>query len=240
MENVSYVGLSQQLALQQQIEVTANNIANMSTPGYKAQGILFLDYMTKPKDGETINQAYDFATYRDLSVGSQMPTHNPLDMAISGEGYFAIQTPDGVRYTRDGSFVLNAERQVVNAQGNALLDDGGGPIIIPAEVNNVTVSSDGVISGETGNIGRVSLVTFANQQMMKKEGDNLYSAGGQAETPVENRRVAQGLVEASNVNAVVEMNRMIELMRLFQATQKMLDNDHDRIRGSIQKLTQVS
>lgn len=239
MENVSYVGLSQQLALQQQIEVTANNIANMSTPGYKTQGILFLDYMTKPKDGETINQAYDFATYRDLSVGSQLPTSNPLDVAISGEGYFAIETSDGVRYTRDGSFVLNAERQVVNAQGNPLLDEGGSPITIPPEDNNITISSDGVISGKTGDLGRLKLVTFANQQMMKKEGDNLYTTGGQSETPVENRRVAQGLVEASNVNPVVEMNRMIELMRLFQATQKMLDNDHDRIRGSIQKLTQV-
>jgi flagellar basal-body rod protein FlgF len=239
MENVSYIGLSQQLALSQQIEVTANNIANMSTPGYKTQGILFLDYVTKPKDGQPINQSFDFATYRDLSAGSQLPTGNPLDMAISGDGYFAIQTKDGVRYTRDGSFVLNAERQVVNAQGNALLDDGGSPIVIPQEVTNVTVSSDGVVSGETGNIGRVSLVTFANLQMMKKEGDNLYTSGGQAETPVENRRVAQGLVEASNVNPVVEMNRMIELMRLFQATQKMLDNDHDRIRGSIQKLTSV-
>jgi flagellar basal-body rod protein FlgF len=239
MENVSYVGLSQQLALQQQIEVTANNIANMSTPGYKTQGILFLDYMTKPKDGETINQAYDFATYRDLSVGSQLPTSNPLDVAISGEGYFAIETSDGVRYTRDGSFVLNAERQVVNAQGNPLLDEGGSPITIPPEDNNITISSDGVISGKTGDLGRLKLVTFANQQMMKKEGDNLYTTGGQSETPVENRRVAQGLVEASNVNPVVEMNRMIELMRLFQATQKMLDNDHDRIRGSIQKLTNV-
>lgn len=239
MENVSYIGLSQQLALSQQIEVTANNIANMSTPGYKTQGILFLDYVTQPKDGQPINQSYDFATYRDLSVGSQLPTSNPLDMAISGDGYFAIQTKDGVRYTRDGSFTMNAERQVVNAQGNALLDDGGSPIVIPLEVNNISISSDGVISGETGTIGRVSLVNFANQQMMKKEGDNLYSAGGQPETPVENRRVAQGLVEASNVNPVVEMNRMVELMRLFQATQKMLDNDHDRIRGSIQKLTSV-
>lgn len=240
MENVSYIGLSQQLALQQQIEVTANNIANMSTPGYKTQGILFLDFMTKPKDGETINQAFDFATYRNLATGSQLPTHNPLDVAISGEGYFAIETGSGVRYTRDGSFALNAERQMVTAQGNPVLDEGGSPISIPLEDSNITISSDGVISGKTGNLGRLKLVNFANQQMMKKEGDNLYDAGGQAETPVEDRRVAQGLLESSNVNPVVEMNRMIELMRLFQATQKMLDNDHDRIRGSIQKLTQVS
>lgn len=239
MENVSYIGLSQQLALQQQIEVTANNIANMSTPGYKAQGILFLDYMTKPKDGETINQAYDFATYRNLATGSQLPTHNPLDVAISGEGYFAIETQGGVRYTRDGNFVLNAERQMVNAQGNPVLDEGGSPITIPPTDHDITISSDGVVSGKTGPLGRLKLVSFENQQMMKKEGDNLYTAGGQAETPVEDRRVSQGLLESSNVNPVVEMNRMIELMRLFQATQKMLDTDHDRIRGSIQKLTQV-
>ena len=239
MENISYIGLSQQLALQQQVDVTANNIANMSTPGFKSQNVLFNDYITAPKDSDAIHQSQDYATYRDLSIGNLIQTHNKLDVAIEGKGYFAVSTPDGVKYTRDGGFSLNLNRELVSKTGHIVLSENNNPIAIPAEATQITISDDGTIASEQGDIGRMKIVNFANEQRMKKEGDNLYSADNMNEEPVTDRRVVQGVLEGSNVNPVVEMNRMIELMRMFQAAQNMLQTDHDRQLNAIQKLTTV-
>ncbi|MDE1151959.1 MAG: flagellar basal-body rod protein FlgF [Micavibrio sp.] len=240
MENISYIGLSQQMALSQQIEVASNNIANMSTPGFKTQGVMFNDYITSPKDGSPIHQSQNFATYRDLSTGNLAQTHNPLDLAIAGEGYFAVSTASGIRYTRDGGFSLNFNRQLVSKTGNIVMSEGGGPLVIPPEAKQITVADDGTVATEIGDVGRVKVVSFDNPQALTKLGNNLYDAGGQAETPLAaETRVEQGVLEGSNVNPVVEMNRMVELMRMFQAAQNMLMTDHDRIRGAIQKLTAV-
>lgn len=239
MENISYIGLSQQMALQQQIDVTANNIANMSTPGYKAQNILFTDYITAPSDGAEIHQMNDYATYRDLSIGNLIQTANKLDFALQGEGYFAVTTQDGLRYTRDGGFALNLDRQLVTKAGHIVLNDNDNPITFPAEAAQIRVSDDGTIASEFGDIGRLKIVNFENEQKLVKQGDNLYDAKDEPALPVANRRVVQGLIEGSNVNPVAEMNKMIQLMRLFQAAQKILQNDHDRQLGMIQKLTRV-
>lgn len=240
MENISYVGLSQQMALKQQMDVTANNIANLNTPGFKAQGVLFLDYLNKPKQaqGDTLHQVLDYASYRDLSAGALKQTHNDLDFALQGDGYFAVETPQGTRYTRDGSFALNANREIVNKSGYKLLG-GGGPITVQEGAAHITVTRDGTVSTNLGEIGKVKVVTFQNQQEMVEVGENLYDATRLAELPVENLHVVQGSIEGANVNPVVEMNKMIEILRLYQATQKMLMNDHERIRGAIQKLTRV-
>jgi flagellar basal-body rod protein FlgF len=239
MENISYIGLSQQLALSSQINVTANNLANMSTPGFKAQNVMFLDYITQPKDAPPINQSYDYATYRDLSMGNLSRTSNPLDMAIDGDGYFAVETPEGIRYTRDGTFGLNTKSELVDQSGNVVIGETGNALVVQPEAKQITVSVDGSISSEQGEIGRLKLVTFENQQALVKVGNNLYDAGEAQEIPLESRRVEQGVIEGSNVNAISEMNRMIELMRLFQSAQSMLQQDHERMRGAIQKLTNV-
>lgn len=239
MENVSYIGLSQQLAIQQQMEMTASNIANMSTPGFKAQAALFSDYLNTPKGGAAIKQVQNSGSYRDLSPGSMAQTFNTFDVAIQGEGYFAIETANGTRYTRDGGFSMNSERELVTKSGDRVMGDGGGAIVIPPEVTNVTITPTGDISGNEGVISRLKIVTFDNEQMLKRAGGNLYEADGAAEIAIETPRVAQGALEQSNVNPILEMNKMIELLRLFQASQKILQNDHDRIRGMIEKLTRA-
>ena len=240
MENISYVGISQQTSLTQQMEVTANNLANMSTPGYKAQSTLFTDYVTADNAKEKLHQTQNFATYRDLSLGNLQQTHNKLDMAISGDGYFAVSTANGVRYTRDGGFALNLNHELVSKTGNLLLSQNGNPIAIPPDATQITIADDGTIASEFGDLGRVKVATFANPQALVKEGDNLYNAGTQAELPADNMHIEQGVLEGSNVSPVVEMNRMVELMRMFQAAQNMLLTDHDRIRGAIQKLTSIN
>ena len=240
MENISYVGASQQLALSQQIEVTSNNIANMSTPGFKAKNVMFLDYITTPKKGGPVQQSYNYATYRDLSMGNLSKTYNPLDVAIDGKGYFQVQTPEGeTRYTRDGSFSLNSQGQLVDQSGNTVMGETGNPLVVQAQAKQITVSTDGKIASEQGDIGRIKVVNFDNEQALKNIGDNLYEIGTATEQPADDRHIEQGVVEGSNVNPISEMNKMISLMRMFQATQNMLQSDHDRIVGAIQKLTSV-
>lgn len=239
MENISYIGLSQQLSLQQQMNMTANNLANMSTPGYKSQQVLFSEYLATPRGGDVIRQSTNSGSYRDLAVGSMAQTYSPFDIAIQGEGYLSVQAPAGIFYTRDGSMMLNEERQLVNKMGYPVLGDGGAPIVIPPEATQVSITPQGEISSEQGQIGRIGVFDFNNPQTMLRVGDNLFDANGDMAVPIENPRLVQGAIETSNVNPVIEMNRMIEVLRGYQSAQRMIQNDHERIRGAIQKLTKV-
>lgn len=239
MENISYIGLSQQMALQRQMNVTANNLANMNTPGFKGEDVLFLDYLNKPQGGEGINQVLDYNSYRKLETGPFTQTYNKLDFAIQGEGYFAVQTEEGIRYTRDGSFALNDKREIVNKSGHTLLNESSNPLVIPPDATQITLGADGSLSSENGTIGKVQIVDFESPQLMRKVGDNLYDAGELQKKNIENLRVVQGAIEGSNVNPITEMNKMVEVLRMYQATQKMLLADHERIRSAIQKLTKV-
>jgi flagellar basal-body rod protein FlgF len=239
MENISYIGLSQQMALQQQMEMTANNLANMSTPGYKAQYALFSEYLSNPEDGDTIHQSANSGGYRDLSNGSLTQTHNPFDVALQDKGFFAVQAAEGIRYTRDGSFGLNKDRQLVNKSGLPIVNDNNEPITVQADATQIRITEEGEITSEFGTIGRIKVVQFDDERGMTRIGDNMFDAQGQAEIAVTRPRIVQGAVENSNVNPVIEMNRMIEVLRVYQATQRMLQTDHERIRGAIQKLTSV-
>lgn len=244
MENISYIGLSQQVALTSLMNASANNIANMNTPGFKGQKVMFTDYLNKgddrwarPKDA--VHQVQDYASYRDLTQGSLQRTDNDLDVALEGEGYLVVGGPNGNRYTRNGSFALNNNRELVTKTGERVQGDGG-PIVIPPEARHITISPEGMVSTEQGEVGQMQIVNFANQQQMLEEGDGFYSAaGGALPAPATGVRVIQGAIESSNVNPVVEMNRMVEVLRMYQSTYKMLQNDHERIRGAIQKLTRV-
>lgn len=239
MENISYIGLSQQMALKQQMDISANNLANINTPGFKSQSILFLEYLNKPKQGEGVKQVLDFGSYRDLSAGALRQTYNDLDVALHGDGYFAVQTEGGTtRYTRDGSFSLNASRELVNKSGYKVMGDGG-PIVVQEGASKITITADGTVSTNLGEIGKLKVVTFDQPQKLVEIGENLYDGKNQPEKPVERLKVVQGSLEGANVNPVVEMNKMIEILRSYQATQRMLMNDHERIRSAIQKLTRV-
>ena len=243
MENISYIGLSHQMALTSRMNVTANNIANMSTPGYKGQRAMFVDYLNKAKDGgpkDAIHQVQDYATYRNVEQGSLQMTSNPLDIALEGKGYFAVTTPTGTAYTRNGSFSLNADGQLVTKQGYLVQSDGGAELTIPEGAKHIGVTPDGMLTTEQGDVGMIKMVDFADQQRMEEMGDGLYTVGGAAEIPVEpTTRMVQSAVESSNVNPILEMNNMVEVLRAYQSTYRMLTNDHERIRGAIQKLTRV-
>lgn len=240
MENVAYIGLSQQMALHRLMDVTANNMANMNTPGFKSQNVLFKEYINKSQDtSDAISQVQDYGTYHDVSQGTLTRTSNKLDLAIQGEGYFGVQTTRGIRYTRDGAFSLNNKGEIVTQSGLPVLNEVNRPLTVQKGAARILINEDGTVSTEKGNIGKIKLAVFNDPQGLIPIGDNLYDAQDAQEQPVEKPQILQGMLENSNVQPIVEMNKMIEILRMYQAAQNMLMTDHERMRGTIQRLTRV-
>jgi flagellar basal-body rod protein FlgF len=239
MDNSLLVSLSQQLAAYRAMDVIANNLANASTPGFKRESAKFEEYVThmRPAEGQTGPQTLSFVKdagiARDLSVGTISNTGAPFDLAINGKGYFAIQTTQGLRYTRDGHFSLNAEGQLVNEDGQALQGEGGAITITPDD-GDVQISPDGTVSGKTGQIAKVRLVNFADEHALVKEGANLYSTTQVAGTA--DGSIRQGALESSNVQPVIEISHMVEVMRAYEATATLSKSQEDLMRQAIDKL----
>src|ERR1700686_3909302 len=215
MENTLLIGLSRQTALERQMDVVANNIANVNTAGYKTDRTLFEEFLNSGAHEDNfgasdrrLSYVQDRGTFRDFSQGPVEPTKNPLDVAIDGSAFLVVQTPAGERYTRDGGLQLNNTGQLVTIAGNPVLG-ASGPIVFQPTDHDINVSPDGTITVLEGNArtdsirGKLRLVSFADAQKLLKEGSNLYSAGeGGAPQPDIKSQVRQGFIEKSNVNSV--------------------------------------
>jgi len=238
METTTYIALSRQTALQRQMSVISHNLANLSTPAYRRESIMFEEVLRDTQRGETgeISFVQDVATMIDTQEGPMESTGNPLDLAISGEGYFVVETEEGPRYTRHGSFQLNQDGELVTKQGRLVLDDQGNAIQFPEEAEEVTISADGVVSIEEGPLATLDIVAFDNPQNLQKRADGLYDAGDMAPVAAEDAAVKQGMLEGSNVQGVVEMTKMMETVRSYQGTKRMLDQEHERQLRAIRTL----
>lgn len=243
MDNASLITLSYQLAAFRSMDVIANNIANVSTPGFKRDSAKFEELIQQVKSSDaqpssrTLSFVRDAGVVRDLSDGRLDSTGNAFDLAINGKGYFAVQTAQGERYTRNGHFTLNAEGIIVTGEGDPLLGDGG-PITIAVDDGDISIGPDGTVTGKQGQLAKVRLVNFPNERTLTKQGASLYSA---SETPIPatNAVIAQGMLESSNVQPVVEISRMIEVMRSYDATATLSKSADDMRRQAIQKLGTV-
>lgn len=239
MESPLYVLLSQQDALERQMSVTAQNIANVNTTGFKGSDIVFEDFIRKPDPKVIHHMVIDKSSYRNTSQGTLLKTDNPLDLAISGQGYFAVETPQGVQYTRNGSFQLNSDGNLVTSQGFPVLSGGGSQVSIPKEAQKVSISSDGTVSTELGTAGRLQVVKFTNEQAMKQTYGGFYSTDAEAEAD-DLSTLQQGFLESSNVKPVVEMAKVIEISRSYQRVARLVDSEHERLRTAIRQLGRVS
>lgn len=244
MENAQLISLSRQLALQRQMDVVANNIANMNTTGFKAEMLLHEEFVmpiARDQDFQTPDQqlsfTQDWATIHDLTPGATIQTGNPLDVALSGEGFLAVDTPDGERWTRAGALQVNAEGMLVNFDGHAVLGDGG-PIVFDAGDTDIAIDSSGAISTNAGAKGRLRIVEFENPQELAREGDNLFSGG----TPVAatGTRVVQGAIEKSNVSGVAEMTEMIRVQRAYESVASMMQRQDELRSDAVRKLGTLS
>ncbi len=240
------------MVLERQMDVVANNIANVNTNGFKADASLFQEFLKSGAHEDNfigkdraVSYVQDSGTYRDLSQGAVQATSNPLDLAIDGSAYLVVQTAGGERYTRDGGLQLNNVGQLVTAAGDAVLGNSG-PIVLQPTDHDINVSPDGTItvlegSGRTDAIrGKLRLVSFTDAQKLLKEGSNLYSAGEGGTPQVDvSSQVRQGFVEKSNVNSVAEMSRMVEVTRAYTQIATLLQQQSDLHKTAIQQLADV-
>lgn len=245
METPIYIALSRQMVLRNKMDVVANNIANASTPGFKAELMLMSEVELPAERGVDLSYVQDFATARDFSPGPLRATGNDLDLAIQGDGFFAVQTPDGVRYTRVGRFQLNADGTLVTSQGYPVLA-GGGPVTLNPDDGPVHIAEDGSIStdraigGQQQQVaGKLDLVDFADRAKLTPSQDNLFDANGQQATPATGK-IAQRMLEDSNVRPIIEMTSLIEVTRTYQSIQRFLDSEHERQRRAISSITSNS
>lgn len=252
MQNALLIGLSRQMILERQLDVIANNVANVNTAGFKADSSLFEEYLTSGAHEDNfigsdrrVSYVQDRGTFRDMSQGAAEQTKNPLDVAIDGGGYLVVQTAGGERYTRDGGLQLNNLGQLVTVAGDPVLGTSG-PITFQPTDHDINVAEDGTITVLEGNgradalRGKLRLVSFADAQKLLKEGSNLYSAGegggAQADTK---SMLRQGFIEKSNVNAVGEMSRMVEVTRAYTQIATLLQQQSDLHKSAIEKLAEV-
>jgi len=214
------------LGQEKRFETIANHLANVNTTGYKAEILSFDEQLAAQM---TI----------DFTQGSLQPTGNPLDLAISGEGFFKIQTDQGIRYTRNGTFALNQEGLLVTDQGNPVLGENG-PITIDGDHINITETGDIQVDDEI--VGKLSLVTFDNLAGFSKQADSLFVYGGAAQdempvvAPVS---VEQGALEQSNVQTMMEMTNMVETSRNYESYQKLIQTIDEMDAKAINEVGQV-
>lgn len=244
MDNAVYVGVSRQMVLRREMDIIANNIANLDTTGFKVESL-----MHKTDPGEPARTlggprpvkfvAAD-SVARDFGQGGMNKTGASLDMAIEGEGFFQIQSPTGPRFTRDGRFTTDPTGRLVTQNGLPVLDESGGEILIDPEKGQVEIGADGTMSQGDERVGKVGMYAFANQGALEKAGDNTFrnSSNLQPE-PAATAKLRQGYLETSNVKAILEITRMVEVSRAYESTAKMIDAEADLSRRAVERLGRV-
>lgn len=243
MDSPGYIILSRLGAQLRATQVLANNVANADTPGFRAERTVFAQHLERQRDvagrkaDREVAYALDRATWRDTTPGPVTVTGNPLDVAIGGDGFFAVETPRGERYTRAGRFLLDADRRLTDAEGNAVLGTESMPIVFAASDTRIEIQGDGTIRSENGVVGRLRVVRFEDPQRLEAEGARLFAAGdGQQPVPVERPALTQGAVEGSNVSAIQEITRLTAELREFQFAVQFAEREGERLQTAVERI----
>ncbi len=220
------------------MDVVANNIANASTTAFKGERMMFSEYLSTDENGQTVSFVEEAGLYRDDSQGVLQPTYNPLDVAIQNDGYFVVDTPDGPRYTRGGHFQLDAERNLVTQDGFKLQADDGKPFTFAATDASIQIMQDGTVLAESGEIGVFRIVDFEQSGSLVKARGGLYSSDLEP-VDVEEIHIEQGMLETSNVQPILQVTRMVEILRSYQSAQNLANTDHDMMRKTINEILKI-
>ena len=246
MTETSYLGMSLASSLQRQLDVTSNNIANANTAGYKGEHVVFETFVQQNAgaDQDPANFVRDRGSYVDMRPGALVQTGNPLDLALNGEGWFSYLTETGQRaFGRDGGFALDTEGNLRTLSGAQVLDEGGGPIVLPTQgLGELTIAEDGTISGsETGPLGKVGIFDIPGIQSYSRIGAGMFVAPAGAAAPEASTttQVMQGALEGSNVNPIREMTRLIDVQRAYERTNTMMGNADGLQRDALKRIGQA-
>lgn len=232
METAGYTTLSRQTGLKHEMALIANNIANANTAGYRQQGMIFSEYVRQGDGGASVAMSVGRVRQTSFEQGMLEQTGGTFDLAVEGEGFFLVQTPQGQRLTRAGAFSPSAEGTLVTPDGNPVLDEGGTPLFVPPGASDFAVTPDGTISAQGRPVGRVGVVRPIDPIDMVREGGVMFRTDGGFE-PVETPRVKQGFLESSNVNPILQLSRMIEVQRAYELGQTFMDREDDRVRTAL-------
>lgn len=244
MENAQLIGLSRQTALRNQLDVVANNMANINTSGFKSQNLLFEEYLMPVAEAtefetqdETFSYVLDYTSHTDFTNGSFKKTGKDLDLALEGDGFFVVQMADGTEaYTRSGAFHLDANGQLVTSEGRPVLTSAGA-LTFTREDGIIEISQDGTIATDLGVRGQIRVAAFEDPQALEKLGETAFLG----ENPIvpAGTKVVQGALEQSNVDGVFEVTRLIEITRSYEAVSKMLKDIDELNQQAIATLGKV-
>jgi flagellar basal-body rod protein FlgF len=235
MDSIGYTTLGRQSGLLREMETVAHNIANISTTGFRREGIVFSEYISRLEEDPSLSMAYASGRNVDLSQAGLSPTGGTYDFAIQGDGFFLIQTPDGERLTRAGAFTPSAEGELVTPDGYRVLDAGGAPISIPPGARNIGLGQDGTLSADGVAVARVGLWQPVDPLTLTHVAGTLFAAASGVESS-EDGIMLQGMLEDSNVEPMTEITRMIAVQRAYELGQTFLDREDARVRGVIDTL----
>lgn len=234
MDAAGYATLNRQSGLMREMGVVANNIANSSTTGFRREGVVFSEYVAVLDQDPSLSMADASGRLVDLSQSTLSQTGGQYDLAIQGDGFFLIETPQGERLTRAGSFTPNAAGELVTPDGYRVLDAGGAPVFVPPDARGVAIAADGTMSADGQPIAQIGLWQPTDPLSLRHQARTLFEAG--ALEPAEGATILQGMLEDSNVEPVSEIARMIEVQRAYELGQKFLDAEDERVRGVISTL----
>lgn len=246
MDTTLSIALSHQVARRRQMDIIANNIANMGTTGFKRENIMFGQYLKEaegnmPKSARQISYVQDYGITRNMSDGPLESTGNKFDIALNGDGLFQVKRANGeIAYTRNGHLALSDDYTLITSTGEEILDDSGNAIQIPPTMTNMKIASDGTISSPTeGQIAKIGVVTLADTSKLKKIGNNMFIAEAPS-IPATDFNIIQGMTESSNVQPVLEITRMISVSRSYISTSKLMDKLAEAQLKAINTLAKVS
>ena len=231
MSNSIYATITRQAGLMKEMQTVANNLANMATTGYRSENVIFAEHVkSSGTGGPSISMATAGARFTTDGQGSLTQTGGTFDLAIEGVGFFQIETPQGVRLTRAGSFIPTPEGDLVTPDGYRLLDAGEAPVFVPGDAKSISIASDGTLSADGTPLTQIGLVAPEDpNDLIREDGVRFRSEG--AILPVEEAKIVQGFLEGANVDAVGQVARMIEVQRAYEMGQSFLDKEDERLRS---------
>ena len=244
MSGSIYMAATGALAYEKQLQLLSNNLANVNTAGFKKDRGRFREFeLTETANNKTLPVQPDqpqaseywmeYSTYTDFSAGALKKNSSPFDLALSGQGFFCVQTPDGVMYTRRGDFTVNADEVLVTQEGWPVLGKGGEIQIKLSKASDAnrefSISEDGTVAVNGSEVERLRIVDFTQSHALEKAGHNYYRAlkPRSLEELDEDLKVSQGFLELSNVDTIRMMTEMIEVLRGYESYQKMMRSVDD-------------
>ncbi|MFZ5746639.1 MAG: flagellar hook-basal body complex protein [Pseudomonadota bacterium] len=243
MDVSSYVLLSHEQALRRRLDITANNLANMNTVGFKREKPVFHEYVEKTdstvEPARTASFVLDYGAVHDTAQGGFQQTDNPLDVYIDGPGYLSVEDAEGnPAYTRAGFIKVLASGELATSGGERILGDNGKPIVVPPDqANGLSIANDGTVNGADGPLGRIAVTVFDNEATVTPRGDGLVTGTGGRVLAAGDTRLRSGGVEAPNVNPIVETTDMIDILRAYQTSQKISDSMADLRKRALDRLS---